>query len=85
MPDRDQPTSIADLPPQIAGGIVAGSGSGVPEIPDDGFRLEDYLARHERNILLSALKKAGGVKTHAARFLGVNKDRMKYLCRKHEL
>ena len=81
----DETIGVHDLPPQIAGGVAAGSGDGVPEIPDDGFRLEEYLARHERNILQSALKKASGVKTHAARFLGVNKDRMKYLCRKHEL
>jgi len=31
------------------------------------------------------LTQAEGVKAQAARLLGVNKDRMKYLCRKHGL
>jgi DNA-binding NtrC family response regulator len=76
---------VPDLPPQIVGAGTVGGGSAVPIIPDDGFQLEEYLARHERNILRSALHKAGGVKASAAKLLGVNKDRMKYLCRKHAL
>ncbi|MFQ5693367.1 MAG: sigma-54 interaction domain-containing protein, partial [Nitrospinota bacterium] len=76
---------VNDLPPQIVGAGTAENTAGLPEIPKEGFRLEEYLARHERGILREALRQEDGVKTRAARRLGVNKDRMKYLCRKHEL
>jgi DNA-binding NtrC family response regulator len=73
-----------DLPPQIVGAATV-PGDGVATLPEAGFRLEEHLARHERDLLRAALQRAGGVKTQAARLLGVNKDRMKYLCRKHDL
>ena len=38
-----------------------------------------------RQWLEMVLTQAEGVKAQAARLLGVNKDRMKYLCRKHGL
>jgi len=37
----------------------------------------------EKRWVETALKKAKGVKVEAARLLGLNKDKMKYLCRKH--
>ncbi len=76
---------VADLPPQISGAGAGEVAADTPEIPDEGFRLEEHMARHEEGILKAALKKAGAVKTRAAKLLGVNKDRMKYLCRKYDL
>ncbi|MEE8386276.1 MAG: sigma-54 dependent transcriptional regulator [Dehalococcoidia bacterium] len=76
---------VADLPPQISGGGASEVATDMPEIPDEGFRLEEHMARHEEGILKVALKQAGAVKTRAAKLLGVNKDRMKYLCRKYDL
>jgi DNA-binding NtrC family response regulator len=81
----DETIGLGDLPPQISGsGLGEGAGD-LPVIPDEGFRLEEYMARHEEAILTAALRKAGSVKTQAAKLLGVNKDRMKYLCRKYNL
>ena len=75
----------SDLPPQIVGAGASGGLDALPAIPDEGFRLEEHLLRRERNLVKAALRKSDGVKTRAARLLGINKDRMKYLCRKHEL
>jgi DNA-binding NtrC family response regulator len=54
-------------------------------LPPSGFDLEAELEAHEKKWVEAALAQADGVKTRAAGLLGVNKDRMKYLCRKHNL
>lgn len=45
--------------------------------------LDREVAEYEKQWLEAALGHAGGVKAEAARLLGLNKDRIKYLCRKH--
>jgi transcriptional regulator with PAS, ATPase and Fis domain len=54
-------------------------------IPASGFRLEDEVVNYEKRWVEAAMAQAGGVKAQAAKLLGVNKDKMKYLCRKHDL
>ncbi len=54
-------------------------------LPPSGIRLQEAMASYERRWLEAALAQANGVKAQAARLLGVNKDQMKYLCRKHNL
>ena len=54
-------------------------------LPPTGIRLEEEIASYERRWLQAALAQADGVKAEAARLLGLNKDRMKYLARKHKL
>jgi len=56
-----------------------------PIIPETGLNLEQEVARHEYELLRAALERAGGVKIRAAEMLGLNKDKMKYLCRKYNL
>jgi len=46
-------------------------------------RLDEVVDGFERHLVEKALKGAGGVKIRAARLLGVDKDRMKYLRRKY--
>jgi two-component system response regulator PilR (NtrC family) len=43
------------------------------------------VERFELQMLQLALTRAGGVKIEAARLLGIDKNRMMYLCRKHSL
>ncbi len=81
----DETIGVADLPPQISGAGLSNGSMRLPEIPDEGFKLEAHMAGHEEAILRAALKKGDSVKTKAARLLGVNKDRMKYLSRKYNL
>lgn len=54
-------------------------------IPTDGVKLDDLIVSYERRWLEAALAQARGVKTRAAELLGLKKDRMMYLCRKHSL
>jgi two-component system response regulator PilR (NtrC family) len=41
------------------------------EIPQGGVDLENILHTIEKNLMMKALEKAGGVKTEAARLLGL--------------
>ena len=53
--------------------------------PEAGLHLDQEVARHEYDLVRAALARAGGVKIKAAELLGLNKDRMKYLCKKYHL
>jgi DNA-binding NtrC family response regulator len=52
-------------------------------IPSSGIRLAEAVNAFEKRWVEAALKEAKGVKVEAARLLGLNKDKLKYLCRKH--
>lgn len=54
-------------------------------LPAQGFKLDEEVTAYERRWLEAALAQAKGVKTKAAELLGLKKDRMKYLCRRHKL
>jgi DNA-binding NtrC family response regulator len=54
-------------------------------LPPQGIQLDSEIEAFERRWLETALSQAGGVKAQAARLLGLNKNRMDYLCRKHKL
>jgi DNA-binding NtrC family response regulator len=75
---------VNDLPRDIVQAASRDS-RGRFRLPPSGFDLEAELEAYERKWIETALAQASGVKIQAARLLGVNKDRMKYLCRKHKL
>jgi Nif-specific regulatory protein len=52
-------------------------------LPSSGIRLEEEVNAFEKGWVESALKEAKGVKVEAARLLGLNKDKLKYRCRKY--
>jgi two-component system response regulator PilR (NtrC family) len=54
------------------------------EIPDGGLDLEALLGETERRLLHSALEKAGGVKTEAAKLLGLTFRSFRHRIRKYE-
>ncbi len=54
-------------------------------IPAGGIHLPQEMGAYERKWLEVALAQTEGVKTQAASLLGIGKDQMKYLCRKHKL
>jgi len=74
---RDLPRALRDKTP-------AGTLAGVA-LPDSGIMLEKHVAEFERTLLANALEKSAGKKKEAAQLLGLNKDQMKYLCRKYNL
>ena len=53
-------------------------------IPETGISLDRAVEQFERELLRTALDKVKGVKTKAAEMLGIDKNRMKYLCRKYK-
>ncbi len=83
MTDGDLIT-LKDLPSDVAH-ATARDNRGRFRLPASGFRLKQEVAAYERHWIEAALAQAGGVKTQAARLLGINKDKLKYLCRKYEL
>jgi len=75
---------LADLPRDIVQAASRDS-RGRFRLPPSGFDLEAEVEAFEKKWVEAALAQASGVKIQAAKLLGVNKDRMKYLCRKHSL
>ena len=74
---RDLPRGLRERTPSGSLAAVA--------LPDAGIMLEKHVAEFERNLLANALQKSSGRKKDAAQLLGLNKDQMKYLCRKYNL
>ena len=73
------------LPTSIASPASAADEAGDFHLPPQGIRLEEHVAAYERRWIEAALARTKGVKVQAAHLLGLNKDKMKYLCRKHHL
>jgi transcriptional regulator with GAF, ATPase, and Fis domain len=78
---NDGIVSPASLPLHIPGIGTARGPSSRPAEP----RLRDRLNDFERQVLVSALERAGGVKKRAAAILGVDARNLPYLLRKHRL
>jgi two-component system response regulator PilR (NtrC family) len=83
MSDGDQIT-LADLPGEIveAGGRDS---RGRFRLPSSGIDLDKELDSFEKRWLQEALQQSKQVKAEAARLLGVDRNRLNYLCRKHHL
>ena len=58
--------------PALVSAAPLGSKLGLMDIPDQGLDLEDLLVTAEKTLLHTALEKAGGVKTDAAKLLGLS-------------
>jgi len=81
---NDRPViSVKDLPQQL---LVASSASQEAIlIPEEGVDFDLEMERIELAYLQAALKRTGGKKSAAASLLGIDIQRMKYLCRKRNL
>jgi two-component system response regulator PilR (NtrC family) len=69
--------ALGDLPPSIAG-TVAEAAPKLLDLPDGGCELDSVLAEVERRLILQALEKTGGVRTQAAKLLGVTFRSLRY-------
>jgi DNA-binding NtrC family response regulator len=76
--------SLDDLPPEIvrAGGRDA---KGRFRLPTGGIELDKELAATEKRWVQEAMQQSKDVKAEAARLLGVDRNRLNYLCRKYGL
>ena len=77
-----------DIPPapargdSAAGGAAAAGESGAPE-PGRELNLRTALGRRERELIVEALRRSGGVRKEAARLLGIDQRNLGYYLRKH--
>jgi DNA-binding NtrC family response regulator len=83
MTDEDV-IPLKQLPRDIREAAPPPSSDGF-RLPPSGIRLPEEVLAFEKHWLETALAKTHGGRSEAARLLGLNKDKMKYLCRKHGL
>lgn len=76
--------TLRDLPGDIVQSLGKNSRSRF-RIPPSGIKLNDELEAFERQWVETALAHANQVKSEAARLLGVDRNRINYLCRKYDL
>jgi DNA-binding NtrC family response regulator len=79
--DPDRGLADLDLAPASAGAPAPEGTSG----PDRELNLRDALNKLERELLLEAHRRAGGVRKEAARLLGIDPRNLSYYMRKHDL
>ncbi len=75
---------LGDLPHEVSGAAAQPS-SALMTLPADGCDLDGVLGEVERRLILQALERSGGVRTAAAKTLGVNLRSLRYRLQKHAL
>jgi two-component system response regulator HydG len=70
---------LGDLPPVVTGGRRGDT----LELPEEGRSLPDILEDLERQLILRAYERAGGVKTETARLLGIKTSALYYKLEKY--
>jgi transcriptional regulator with PAS, ATPase and Fis domain len=80
----DDTINLKDLPGDLQK-AAAPDRKGRFRIPPTGIKLEKELEEFERQWLETALQQARQIKSEAARLLGVDRNRINYLCRKYSL
>jgi two-component system response regulator PilR (NtrC family) len=75
---------LGDLPREVSGAASQPTPNLVG-LPEDGCNLDDVLGEVERRLLLQALERSGGVRTQAAKLLGVTFRSLRYRLQKHAL
>ncbi len=75
---------LGDLPESISG-LAGGTSPQLLTLPDEGCNLDDVLNEAERRLLVAALERTGGVRTHAARLLGISFRSLRYRLQKQML
>jgi two-component system response regulator PilR (NtrC family) len=75
---------LGDLPREIVGAPAQAMPSLVA-LPEEGCNLDSVLGEVERRLILQALDRCGGVRTSAAKLLGVTLRSLRYRLQKHML
>ena len=75
---------LGDLPSEVSG-AAAQPTPGLVALPEDGCNLDDVLGEVERRLLLQALERTGGVRTQAAKLLGISLRSLRYRLQKQAL
>jgi two-component system, NtrC family, response regulator PilR len=75
---------LGDLPPEISG-LAGEAAPSLLSLPPDGCQLDDVMNEIERRMLLDALERTNGVRTSAAKLLGISFRSLRYRLQKHAL
>jgi len=75
---------LGDLPPEISG-VPATPAPSLVMLPEEGCNLDGVIDEVERRLIVQALERSGGVRTHAAKLLGVTLRSLRYRLQKHAL
>jgi two-component system response regulator PilR (NtrC family) len=75
---------LGDLPPELAGAASQPTPALVG-LPEEGCDIDEVMGEVERRLLLQALERSGGVRTQAAKLLGVTLRSLRYRLQKHAL
>ncbi len=75
---------LGDLPEEVSGAAGQTTPSLVT-LPEDGCNLDDVLGEVERRLIVEALERSGGVRTAAAKLLGVSFRSLRYRLQKLSL
>jgi len=75
--------AMKDLPQQLL--VASNASQAAMLIPEEGVDFDAEMDRIELAYLQAALNRSGGKKSTAAALLGIDVQRMKYLCRKRNL
>lgn len=75
---------LGDLPQDLSG-LAGSTGAQLLQLPDEGCRLEEVLTEVERRFLLEALDRTNGVRTQAAKLLGISFRSLRYRLEKQSL
>jgi two-component system response regulator PilR (NtrC family) len=75
---------LGDLPREVSGAAALPTPALVG-LPSEGCNLDEVLGELERRLLLQALERAGGVRTQAAKLLGVTFRSLRYRLQKHAM
>jgi two-component system response regulator PilR (NtrC family) len=79
-----QTIGLGDLSREVSGAASQPTPALVG-LPEEGCNLDDVLGEVERRLLLQALERSGGVRTQAARLLGVTLRSLRYRLQKQAL
>jgi len=75
---------LGDLPREVSG-VAASATPSLLSLPEEGVKLDDILSEVERRLLVQALERTGGMRTAAAKLLGVTFRSLRYRLDKYGL
>jgi two-component system response regulator PilR (NtrC family) len=79
-----QMLGLGDLPHEVSG-MTSQPTPELAVLPEEGCALDDVLSEVERRLILQALERTGGVRTNAAKLLGVTFRSLRYRLQKLSL
>ncbi len=69
---------MGEVPDCVVGATMVLKAAGGATLPEEGCKLDEVMAMVERQLILQALERSGGVKTKACGLLGVTFRSLRY-------